>query len=104
MKKHLESKLVLLAVLPFAAASVVLQAHWWSLNAPPVAVWALGLSLLLALAALKLRAVTLGGAFCGAAITACLIFSTATFTPSEQIPYAPWHTALMPLLAVFLLT
>jgi hypothetical protein len=39
-----QSKLVLLLVLPFAAASVVLQAHWWAVNSWPVAVWTLGLS------------------------------------------------------------
>jgi uncharacterized protein (TIGR00297 family) len=98
-----QSKLVLLLVLPFAGAEVVLQGHWWAVNSPPVAVWTLSLSLLLALAVLGLRAVTPAGAFAGAAITACLIFSTATFTPGAAFPYAPWHTALIPVLAVFLL-
>jgi uncharacterized protein (TIGR00297 family) len=37
-------------------------------------------------------------------ITASLMFSTATFIPGEPFPYAPWHTALLPVLAVFLLT
>ena len=89
-----QSKLVLLLVLPFAGASVVLQTHWWAVNAAPVAVWTVGLSLLLALVVLKLRAATPGGAFAGAAITASLMFSTATF------PYRPWQTALVPVLAV----
>jgi uncharacterized protein (TIGR00297 family) len=95
---------VLLAVLPFAAASVVLQIHWWAVNAWPVAVWAAGLSLLLALVAMKLRAVTLGGAFCGGTIAACLILSTASFSASGATPGVPWRTALTPLLAVFALT
>jgi uncharacterized protein (TIGR00297 family) len=93
-----QSKLVLLAVLPFAAASVVLQTHWWAVNWASVAVWTMGLSLLLALVSWKLRAVTPGAAFAGAAITACLMFSSASF------PYQPWQTALVPVLAVSLLT
>jgi uncharacterized protein (TIGR00297 family) len=104
MKLDWQSKLVLLLVLPFAGASVVLEAHWWGVNSQPVALWALGLSLLLGLVVLQLRAATPGGAFTGATITACLIFSTATFTPAEVYAYTPWHTALVPLLAVFVLT
>ena len=92
-----ESKLVLLAVLPFAGADVVLQTHWWATQAALVAVSTVGLSLLLALAVLKLRAATRGGAFAGATITASLMFST------ETVPYRPWQTALIPVLAVSLL-
>jgi uncharacterized protein (TIGR00297 family) len=99
-----QSKLVLLLVLPFAGASVVLQAHWWAVNYLPVAVWTLGLSLLFGLVVLQLGATTSGGAFAGTAITASLIFSTATFTPGERLAYAPWHTALMPVMALFVLT
>jgi uncharacterized protein (TIGR00297 family) len=104
MKLIWQSKLVLLLVLPFAAASLVLQAHWWAVNCWPVAVCTVGLSLLLGLAVLNLRATTPAGAFAGAAITATLIFSTATFTPGEALPYVPWRTALAPVLAVFVLT
>ena len=99
-----QSKLVLLLVLPFAGASVVLQAHWWAVNYRPVAIWTLGLSLLLGLVVLKLGATTPGGAFAGAVITAGLMFSTATFTHGDSLAYAPWHTALMPVLAVFVLS
>ena len=88
---------MLLAVLPFAGADVVLRTHWWAAQAAPVAVSAVGLSLLLGLVVLKLRAATPGGAFAGAAITASLMFST------ETVPYRPWQTALIPVLAVFLL-
>jgi uncharacterized protein (TIGR00297 family) len=98
-----QSKLVLLLILPFAGASVVLQTHWWAVNYRPVALWSLGLSLLLGLVVLELGATTSGGAFAGAAITASLMFSTATFTPGERLAYAPWHTALIPVLAVFVL-
>jgi uncharacterized protein (TIGR00297 family) len=99
-----QSKLVLLLVLPFAAASVVLQAHWWAVNSWPVAVWTLGLSLLFGLVVFQLGAATPAASFAGAAITACMMFSTVTFTPGEAYPYAPWHTALAPVLAVFVLT
>jgi uncharacterized protein (TIGR00297 family) len=92
-----QSKLVLLLVLPFAAASLVLQAHWWATQDTPVAIWTIGLSLLLALVVLNLRAATPAGAFTGAAITASLMFSTVTF------PYQPWRTALPAVLAVSVL-
>ena len=93
-----QSKLVLLVVLPFVAASVVLQGHWWASNLPAVAIWTLGLSLIFGLVVHQLRAATPGAAFAGAAITASLMFSTAYF------PYQPWRTALPPVLAVFLLS
>ena len=97
MKLTWQSKLVLLAVLPVAAAGVVLQAHWWASQALPVAIWTVGLSLLLGLVVLKLRAATPAAAATGVAITASLMFSTVTF------PYRPWQTALVPILAVSLL-
>jgi uncharacterized protein (TIGR00297 family) len=92
-----QSKLVLLAVMPAVAAGLVLQAQWWAVQVAPVAIWTVGLSLLLGLVVLKLRAATLAGAATGAAITASLMFSTTL------IPYQPWQTALLPVLAVSLL-
>ncbi len=92
-----QSKLVLLIVLPFAGAGVVLQTHWWATQSAPVAIWTVGLSLLLALVVFKLRAATPGAAFAGAIITISLMFSTVTF------PYRPWQTALVPVLAVAVL-
>jgi uncharacterized protein (TIGR00297 family) len=92
-----QSKLVLLLVLPFVGAGLVLQTHWWATQFPSVAIWTIGLSLLLALVVLKLRAAAPAGAMTGAAITASLMFSTVRF------PYQPWHTALPPVLAVSLL-
>jgi len=97
MKLAWQSKLVLLAVLPCAAIGVVLQTPWWAAQAAPVAVWTVGLSLLLGLVVLKLKAATPAGAATGAVITASLMFSTVTF------PYQPWRTALIPVLAVSLL-
>jgi uncharacterized protein (TIGR00297 family) len=99
-----QSKLVLLLVLPFAGADLVIQARGWAEFYWPMAVWTLGLSVILGLVALKLRATTPPAAFAGAAITACLIFSTATFTPAGAFPYSPWRSALMPVLAVVSLT
>jgi uncharacterized protein (TIGR00297 family) len=96
-KLEWQSKLILLLVLPFAGADLVLEIHWWALQATPVAVWTVGLSVLLGLVTWKLHAAAPWGAFAGAAITACLMFSTVTF------PYQPWHTALMPVLAVAVL-
>lgn len=92
-----QSKLVLLVVLPFVAASAVLEAHWWAVQSAPVAIWTLGLSFLLGLVVLKLRAATLFAAATGFIITASLMFSTVT------IPYEPWYTALLPVLAVSIL-
>ncbi|MGA3046089.1 MAG: DUF92 domain-containing protein [Terracidiphilus sp.] len=92
-----QSKLVLLAVLPVAAIDVVLQCHFFVRNQPSIAIWTLGLSLLLGLVVLKLRAATPAAAATGLVITASLMFSTVTF------PYQPWHTAMVPVLAVSLL-
>jgi uncharacterized protein (TIGR00297 family) len=92
-----QSKLVLLLVLPIAGTGLVLQTHWWANQISSVAIWTVGLSLLLALVVLKLRAATLAGTCAGAVITASLMFSTVTF------PYRPWNTALPPVLSVSLL-
>ena len=92
-----QSKLVLLLVLPFAGVSVVLQTHWWAFYSSSVAIWTLGLSLLLGLVVVNLRAATPAAAVTGVVITASLMFSTVAF------PYRPWHTALVPVLAVSLL-
>lgn len=98
MKMFWQSKLVLLLVLPFTAANVVLLGHYYAVEQAQAAIWTLGLSLLLGLVVLKLRAATAGGAFTGTVITASMMFSTAVF------PYQPWRTALIPVMAVFVLT
>jgi uncharacterized protein (TIGR00297 family) len=97
LKLAWQSKLVLLLVLPAVGTGLVLQTHWWAVQQLPVAIWSLGLSLLLGLVVLWLRAATPGGAAAGAAITASLMFATTTF------PYQPWRTALPAALAVSLL-
>lgn len=97
IKLSWQSKLVLLLVLPIVASGLVLQIQWWATQSLPLAIWTIGLSLLLALVTWKLRAAAPGAALTGAAITASLMFSTAIF------PYQPWHTALAPVLAVAVL-
>jgi uncharacterized protein (TIGR00297 family) len=92
-----QSKLILLLVVPFAAAYTLLQAHFWASRVPAVAIWTLGLSLILGIVVLWLRAATPAAAFVGVVITASLVFSTVT------VPYLPWHTALVPTLGVSLL-
>jgi uncharacterized protein (TIGR00297 family) len=92
-----QSKLVLLLVLPLAGTDVVLQTQAWIARQPVVALWTLGLSVLLGLITWKLRAATPGAAAAGTLITANLMFSTA------RLPYAPWQTAIVPVLAVSLL-
>jgi uncharacterized protein (TIGR00297 family) len=93
-----QSKAVLLVVVPATAASVIFQSREWSTNAPHVAVWALGLSLLLGFVAWQTRAGTPAGASTGALICAGAMLSTFVY------PYLPWHTALLPILTVLILT
>jgi len=93
-----QSKLVMLLVLPFAAAGIVLQVHWWTSYVSQVAIWTIGLSLLFGLVAWKTRSATPAAAVAGAAITASVMFSTSS------VPYEPWRTALLPVLAVLALT
>jgi uncharacterized membrane protein len=92
-----QSKVVLLAVLPFAGTDATLAFFRWPDLWAPVAIWTAGLSVLLGLVTWKLRAATPSAALTGAVITASLMFSTFTF------PYEPWHTALVPILGVSIL-
>jgi uncharacterized protein (TIGR00297 family) len=93
-----QSKLVLLTIMPFAGVSALLQLHWWAIEMPSVALWAAGLSVLLGLVAWKLRTATPWAAVSGTVIASGLAVSTAVY------PYAPWHTALIPLIALLVLT
>ena len=92
-----QSKLVLLFVLPFVAIDVLLEAHFFAQIRLYISVWSVGLSLLLGLVVLRLKAATPTAAATGVILTASLMFSTVTF------PYQPWNTALVPVLAVSLL-
>jgi len=93
-----QSKLVLLLVVPGAAALVVLETPWWAKHSPPFAIWTIGLSTLLGLVAFKVRSATVAAAATGAVITASLMESTAI------VPYEPWRTALIPVLALLVIT
>ncbi len=93
-----QSKTILLLVLPAVAAGLVLEARWWAIQAPQVAIWTLGLSILLGFVAWFVGSATPAAAFTGAAITASLMFSTAT------LPYYPWRTALVPVVVLLILT
>jgi uncharacterized protein (TIGR00297 family) len=97
IKLRWQSKVVLLAVLPFVGADLVLETRLWAEPPLTVAIWTLGISAVLGLVTWKLRAATLGAAAAGAAITASLMYSTV------MSPYEPLRTALMPVVAVFLL-
>ena len=99
-----QSKLVLLLVLPFAAASLVLEGRWWAANAAPVAIWTFGLSVILGLVAWKLHAATPWAAASGALIAACLTFSTTFMLDEDYTHLHPWRTALVPLLVLLVLT
>lgn len=92
-----QSKLVLLAVLPFVGTAVLLACFGLATESAAVVIWTTVLSALLGLITFKLRAATPIAAATGALITACLMFSTFEF------PFEPWHTALIPILAVSLL-
>jgi uncharacterized protein (TIGR00297 family) len=94
-----QSKLILLLVLPALGADIVLQGGIWTTLRPLAAASTLAISALLGLAVWKLRAATPAAALAGAAITASLIFSTVSTSPFTLL-----HTALTPILVLFLLT
>jgi uncharacterized protein (TIGR00297 family) len=93
-----QSKVVLLAVMPAVGTDLVLQTSRFTSEQPSVAVWTVGLSVLLGLIAWKMRSATPLAAVAGAMLTACLMFST------HSQPYQPWRTGLVPVLAVLVLT
>lgn len=94
-----QSKLILLAIVPFAGTEVALAIRGTEAASAPVstACWIFGLSCLLGLLTWRLRAATPAASATGAVITASLLFSTASF------PFKPWHTALIPIVLVSLL-
>ncbi len=94
-----QSKLVLLAVLPFAGTGALLSCFGWATVSVAVVVWVVGLSALLGLITWRLRAATPMAAAAGALITASLMFSTVEF-PYQPQRIEPWRTALIPVLAV----
>jgi uncharacterized protein (TIGR00297 family) len=92
-----QSKLILLLVLPAVGCNLVFDTHDWLAVAPAVVYFALGLSALLGILTLALRAATPFAALTGTLITTQLMFATSAE------PYHPWRTYLIPVLAVSLL-
>jgi uncharacterized protein (TIGR00297 family) len=93
-----QSRLILGIVLAPIAVSVFWQARFWAMHETRVAMWGLGLSALLGLVAWKSRSATPAAAATGALLCASMMFSTFVY------PYEPWRTAIVPVLAVLVLT
>ena len=101
-KLYWQSKLVLLLVFPCLGADVVLKARFWAVNLPTVALWTLGLGVLLGLVAWKLRTATPWAAASGTVIAASITFATLSY--GDYRMYAPWRTALVPLVLLLALS
>ena len=93
-----QSTLIVLLVLPASVANLVLQVPAWLYIGPLSVLYALGLSGLLGILAWRSRSATPAAAAAGAVLTAVLMLSTAVH------PYHPWQNALVPVLAVLLLS
>jgi uncharacterized protein (TIGR00297 family) len=93
-----QSRLILWLVVVPVLAHVVYATWWYALHDWRIAAWSLGLSALLGLLAWASRSGTLAAALTGALICASLMFSTFA-NPNE-----PWRTAVVPVLAVLVLT
>lgn len=93
-----QSTLVLLLVLPWTTIGVLDMARWEFAALPRFAIEAVGLSAGLGVLAWAVRAATPAGALTGSVITASLML-TMLFPPLQ-----PWHSGLVPVLMVLLLT
>lgn len=93
-----QSKLILLLIVPLVATDAALETTVWVRLDLHVLAWTLCLSGALGLAAWALRAGTPAAAATGAVLNASLMYSTA------QVPYAPWRTAIVPVLTFLVLT
>ena len=94
-----QSKLILLVVCPWVTVDLWLVTRdWLQGDTAEVAWWTLGLSALLGGLAWLARSGTPGAAMMGALITAGLMYATATS------PYDPLRTALVPVIALLVLT
>lgn len=90
-----QSKLILLLVLPYAAACTAMETIWWAQQPTPVvALSVTGLSLLFAIFARRSHATTLPAAVTGMFITATTSYATLSF------PYRPWRSLLVAIVAV----
>lgn len=93
-----QSKLILLLVLPWTALNVANMAHLEFSSFPAFATQALGLSAVLGFVAWVLRSASPAAALTGALINASLMFTM--LVP----PLKPWHSGLVPVLVVLILT
>lgn len=93
-----QSKLILLLVAPLVATDAALQARVWAGLDGSVLLWTVGVSAALGLAAWLLHAGTGAAAATGGVLAASLMFETA------ELPYAPWRTAIVPVLVFLVLT
>jgi uncharacterized protein (TIGR00297 family) len=93
-----QSKLILLLVVPWTAVSVVLNARLYLSIEPAAAWWSLGLSALLGVLALALRAGTPAAAATGALLTASMMLG------STYGQFQPWRSTIVPILAFMVLT
>ena len=93
-----QSKLILLLVVPCTAVSVLLQARLYVSAEPAIAIWTLGLSALLGMAALASRAGTPAASATGALLTAAMMLGAVS------VPFQPWRSAIVPILAFMVVT
>jgi uncharacterized protein (TIGR00297 family) len=93
-----QSKAILGIVIAPIAVSVAWETRFWVMHETRVALWSLGLSALLGLVAWKSRSGTPAAAATGALLCASMMFATFVY------PYEPWRTAIVPVLAVLVLT
>lgn len=93
-----QSRTILAIVVAPIAVSVAWETRFWAMHEKHVAVWSLGLSALLGLVAWKSRSATPAAAATGALLSASMMFSTFVY------PYEPWRTAIVPVLAVLVIT
>jgi uncharacterized protein (TIGR00297 family) len=98
-----QSKLILLLVFPAVGVDLVMSFSAWGVTLLPAAgIWTFALSALLGLVAWKQGAATPWAAVSGAAIAACITIST--LPGNDYQSYRPWRTAMLPLVALMVLT
>jgi len=103
IKLQWQSRLIEWVVFSAVGANVVFELSGWGMPLLPIAVdWTVGLSALLALVAWRQRAATPWAAVAGASIAISLTLST--LPDNDYRFYAPWRTAMVPLVVLMVLT
>jgi len=93
-----QSKLILLLIVPLVTTDAALETTVWVRLDLQVLAWTLCLSAAIGVAAWAVHAGTPAAAATGAVLNASLMYSTA------QEPFAPWRTAIVPVLTFLVLT